>query len=110
MITDQERIGIEEGIFIEDRNDAIRALQEWTLDRLLEWDDDIRPKVAQTLIDRVSEFRIEPPDLWLDIVVNNSKYNSLRDDIIEDDIVSFEDDITSRPTEMAEKEILEIHI
>ena len=110
MITDQEKTGIEEGIFIGNKNDAIRSLQEWTLDRLLEWDDDIRPKVARTLIDRVSEFGVEPLDLWLDIVVNNSKYNSLRDDIIEDDVVSFEDDVTSRPTEMAEKEILEIHI
>lgn len=111
-MTEEERIGIEEGIFFDSREDAIRAVQNWTLDRLLEWDDELRPFVAQHLINSVSAFGVNPPGLWTDIIMNKEKYNDMRDDDMDEDegndeFPEDEEEYDPRPTEESEKEILE---
>ena len=110
-ITEEERIGVEESIFIETKKEAIRATQEWTLDRLMEWDNDLRPVVCKTLIESVSTFGVEVPDLWYDMILNPATYNEMHDDEFDVDDEAEpgeeEEDFLLRPTEAAEREILE---
>lgn len=109
MITDEERIGIEESIFIETLEEATRATQEWGIDRLVSWDNDLRPTVAKALTTQVGAFNVKIPELWYDVSMNPAKYDTMHDEeFIDEGEEDFDEGLqyVLRPTEDSEQEIL----
>jgi len=92
-----------EALFVDSHQDAVRETQKWTLERLLQWPDDLRPGIAQLLIDKVRAWGVEPPAIWEEAILNPSLINDLHDDRSESEMDEWED---PRPTHDAEEDIL----
>lgn len=75
------------------------------MERMLGWDDDLRPTLAQTLIEKVATFGVKPASFWYDIVLDPSKYAGMANEDTEDEGSALSEfDPSWRPTEAAEQE------